>query len=482
MNDLNNFNDRIEEFHKNGMQALFSVFESTCKGAVAIDLTGHIVWISSQYEDLLNELHIPNPMGKNIEEVIPNSLLCQVVETGRPILLDLMRLGKEWVVVTRVPLFDDQGECFGAMGFILMGNKETLKPLLTKVERLQKELYNTRKLLASSRQSKYTFSDFVGASKSIKDMKLQARKAAQLDSPVLILGETGTGKELLSHAIHSSSPRSQAPFISINVAAIPENLLEAEFFGTAPGAYTGADKRGRDGKLKLAERGTLFLDEIGDMPLHVQSKLLRVLQEKEFEPVGSNTIIKTDLRIVAATSRDLPQMVQDGSFRADLYYRLNVVPLKVPPLREHLADIEHLCNTLLEKQSLAVGSEIFKMSPEALEICHHYSWPGNVRELQNILERVTTIASSCVISGNDFLAALPIEEIPALNVIGKTTLETSVRPLDEVIQEAEKKAILDALVLSGNNKQQASRLLKISRGRLYDKMNALGIPTSHGSS
>lgn len=475
MKALNSFDERIEQFQKNGMQALFSVFENACKGAVAIDLSGRIVWISTQYEELLQALNEPDPMGKHVEDVIPNSLLCQVVATERPILLDIMRLGKEWVVVTRVPLFDDDNTCFGAIGFILMGNKETLKPLLTKVEHLQKELSKTKKLLASSRQSKYTFAHFVGTSKCVKDMKLQARKAAQLDSPVLILGETGTGKELLSHAIHSSSPRSQAPFISINVAAIPENLLEAEFFGTAPGAYTGADKRGRDGKLKLAEGGTLFLDEIGDMPLHVQSKLLRVLQEKEFEPVGSNTMIKTDLRIVAATSRDLPKMVQDGIFRADLYYRLNVVPLRVPPLRERLDDLELLCHTLLAKQSLAVGSESFKMSPEALEICRHYSWPGNVRELQNVLERITTIALSYLISSRDFLTTLPIDEATRLKGQDIAPPQTTVRPLDEVIREAEKKAILDALVLADNNKQKASRLLKISRGRLYDKMNALKI-------
>jgi len=473
-----NFDEFVEEFQQKGMQSLFNVFESACKGAIAIERSGRIVWISQQYQELLTGLNTPSPIGKQIEDVIPNTLLGQVAETEKPILLDLMRLGKEWVVVTRVPLFDEKGDCFGAMGFILMGNKESLKPLLSKVERLQNELSDTKRQLASTRQSKYTFAHFVGNTPLVKEMKLQARKAAQIDSPVLILGETGTGKELLAHAIHSSSPRSQSPFVSINVAAIPENLLEAEFFGTAPGAYTGADKRGRDGKLKLAQGGTLFLDEIGDMPLHVQSKLLRVLQEKEFEPVGSNKIIKTDLRIVAATSRDLPKMVQDGSFRADLYYRLNVVPLNVAPLRDRLPDISILCSTLLEKQSFAVGSDAFEMSPEALEVCCHYAWPGNVRELQNVLERISTLATSSTISGNEVLAALPIEEISQLGMTTETSPVVSIRALDDVIREAEKKAILDALILSGNNKQKASRLLKISRGRLYDKMNSLGISTS----
>src|SRR5204862_1408177 len=189
---------------------------------------------------------------------------------------------------------------------------------------------------------------FVGSSPAAVEVKRQARRAGMSSSPVLLLGETGTGKELLAHAIHAGSSRASGPLVSVNIAAIPDTLLEAEFFGVAPGAYTGADRKGRDGKFKLADGGTLFLDEIGDMPLALQTKLLRVLQEQEVEPLGSNQVVRVDVRIIAATSRDLPAMVADGRFRADLFYRLNVLPIRLPALRERMADLEALIEALAD--------------------------------------------------------------------------------------------------------------------------------------
>lgn len=471
-----NFEEFLEEFEARGMQSLFEVFKSACMGAVAIDLDGTIIWISEQYKDLLQKYNKDRDvrLGIPIEDVVPNSLLRQTAVSQKPMLLDLMRLGNQWVIVTRVPLFDENNHCFGAMGFILMNNQESLKPMLTKVDRLQKELNQTRHQLANSaRQSKYTFSSFVGSSKAVRDTKFLARKAAQLESPVLLLGETGTGKELLAHAIHSTSLRASQPFVSINVAAIPENLLESEFFGTAPGAFTGADRKGRDGKLKLVEGGSLFLDEIGDMPLTLQSKLLRVLQEKEFEPVGSNKVVKADFRVIAATSRDLAEMVHKGEFRADLYYRLNVLPINIPPLRQRIGDLSLLCAYFLEESAQSFAGEAFDMTEEAIEICESYSWPGNVRELQNVMERVTTIAANSAISAKDMISVLPVA---AKNRTNTAAVQMEVRPLDELIEQAERQAITQALALSNYNKQQAAKILKISRGRLYDKMKALNIP------
>ncbi|MDV7340608.1 sigma 54-interacting transcriptional regulator [Terasakiella sp. A23] len=470
------FEDFIEEFKQRGMQSLFEVFESACMGAVAVDLDGKIIWISDQYRDLLHK-HNKNTvidLGAPIQDLVPNSLLQETARKEKPMLLDLMRLGKEWVIVTRVPLFDEKNVCFGAMGFILMNNQESLKPLLSKVERLQKELTQTRHQLAnSSRQAKYTFSSFIGSSRVVRETKLLARKAAQVESPVLLLGETGTGKELLAHSIHSTSLRAGAPFVSINVAAIPENLLESEFFGTAPGAYTGAERKGRDGKLKLVEGGSLFLDEIGDMPLSLQSKLLRVLQEKEFEPVGSNKVIKADFRVIAATSRDLAEMVHNGEFRADLYYRLNVLPINIPPLRQRPGDLALLCAHFLEEAAHTIGDDPFDMSKEALEVCSAYDWPGNVRELQNVMERLTTVATSHVFSAKDIISVLPISQKVAQDA---TRDVAEVGPLDQLIEETERTAILRALTLCNYNKQQAAKQLQISRGRLYDKMKALNIP------
>src|SRR5258707_1265407 len=229
------------------------------------------------------------------------------------------------------------------------GLLRTNKPLVAKFAKLQADLAEARRRLAEHRRPKYTCASFVGGSAAALEVKRQARRAAQQNSIVLLLGETGTGKEVLAHAIHAASARAEGPFVGINMPAVPDALLEAAFFGVAPGAFTGADRKARDGKFKLADGGTLFLDEIGDLPVPLQSKLLRVLQDQEVEPLGSNRVFKVDLRVIAATSVDLEQLVAEGRFRSDLYYRLSVLPIRLPPLRERLADLNELAQYLLEE-------------------------------------------------------------------------------------------------------------------------------------
>src|SRR5207253_3490780 len=279
-------------------------------------------------------------------------------------------------VVTRMPLQDSLGKVIGAIGFVLYDRLHYLKPLVAKFARLQMELAAAQRKLVENRRARYTLSSFVGTSPACLEVKRQARRAARQDTTVLLLGETGTGKEMLAHAIHAASDRARSPFIALNVAAIPDNLLEAEFFGAAPGAYTGADKKGRDGKFKIADGGTLFLDEIGDMPLALQAKLLRVLQDQEVEPIGSNRVFKVDVRIIAATSIDLKQMVQAGRFRSDLYYRLHVLPISVPPLRERMADLEALCECILERIAERTGLPQREVVPEAIAALSCHDWPG----------------------------------------------------------------------------------------------------------
>jgi len=269
---------------------------------------------------------------------VPNTLMAQVIESGEAILVDLLTNPAGTFLVSRLPLRDEHGAVIGAIGMVLLDHPETtMQPLITKFSRLQRELDDARQRLAAQRRPKYSVASFIGASPAAMAVKRQARRVAQTDSTVLLLGETGTGKELLAHAIHAASPRAAGRFVGVNIAAVPDTLLEAEFFGVAPGAYTGAERKGRDGKFKLADGGTLFLDEIGDMPLALQSKLLRVLQDQEVEPLGSNQVQRVDVRVIAATSRDLAAMVAAGSFRADLYYRLNVLPIRLPALRERMA-------------------------------------------------------------------------------------------------------------------------------------------------
>ena len=344
-------------------RSLFDVFANASEGMLLVDRSGRVVWINDHYRRYLPALGFEKEedfVGRPVVEVVQNTQMGQVMETGKPILIDLLTNRAGTFLVSRFPLRDDAGVVIGALGVVLFEQPETnLKPLMAKFALMQRELDEARNALAAQRrtgpalrQARHSFASFVGASSVVADLKRQARRAAQTHSPVLLLGETGTGKELLAHAIHASSPRARGPLVSVNIAAVPETLLEAEFFGVAPGAYTGADKKGREGKFKLADGGTLFLDEIGDMPLGLQAKLLRALQESEIEPLGSNRLVPFDARIIAATSRDLVKLVREGLFREDLYYRLNVLPLRVPALRDRASDIPALVEFLSEDLAL----------------------------------------------------------------------------------------------------------------------------------
>jgi transcriptional regulator with PAS, ATPase and Fis domain len=365
-----------------------------------------------------------------------------------------------------LPLRDEAGAIIGAVGFMLYDDPRHLAPVVSTYQRLRADLAEAERKLAEARRTKYNFSSFVGAGPACSEVKQLARRAARTAASVLILGETGTGKELLAQAIHTGSPRANAPFVAVNIAAIPETLLEAEFFGVAAGAYTGADKRGRDGKFKLADGGTLFLDEIGDMSLALQAKLLRTLQEREIEPVGSNRLISIDVRIVAATSRDLEKMVSTGEFRADLYYRLNVITLKTPPLRSRTEDMPMLAEHLVEHICRQQGVPLRGISAAAIDrLCCH-DWPGNVRELANVLERALLVSDGDCLEVADLDAVMPAPSIVPptnrLEIIG-------------VVAHAEREAIVAALRATRGNKAQAAKLLGISRASLYEKIAALGV-------
>ena len=300
-------------------RSMFDLFATNAMGTMVVDRQHRIVWISEGYKQFLpalghDEAHF---VGRRVEEVVPNTQIPEVIETGRPILVDLLTNKAGTFLVSRLPLRDAEGEVIGAFGMVLLDHPEsTMQPLIAKFARLQRELDAAHARIAeqqaAQRRPKYTIASFIGNSPAAMDVKRQARRVAATDTTVLLLGETGTGKEVLAQAIHAASARAARPFVGVNIAAVPETLLEAEFFGVAPGAFTGADRKGREGKFVLADGGTLFLDEIGDMPLPVQAKLLRALQEQEFEPLGSNRVERVDVRVIAATSRDLAAMVQQG--------------------------------------------------------------------------------------------------------------------------------------------------------------------------
>jgi transcriptional regulator with PAS, ATPase and Fis domain len=454
---------------KIAMQTLFKRLDQAFEGAIAVDREARIVWINEKYVKLLGIEDASKALGKNVEEVIPNSLMREVVRTGEPILLDIMELGSEKLVVTRVPIIDVNGQVIGGIGFVLFDRVQYLKPMLTKFTQLQEELAQVKTQLADGRYAKYTIASLVGRSPQALELKRQARRAAQTDATVLLLGETGTGKELLAHAIHAASTRANGPFIATNVAAIPDTLLEAEFFGVAPGAYTGAEKKGRDGKFKLAHGGTLFLDEIGDMPMPVQAKLLRVLQEHEFEPLGSNRVQRSDVRIIAATSVNLEQAVKDNRFRSDLYYRLNVIVISSPLLRERQLDMEALCEHLLQQISGRTGTPPRTISPEAFALLRAHSWPGNIRELRNVLEQAVFFTKRKRLEPSDFSKLLP-SDLPATS-----SPNTPLQPLGDIVQDAERRALIAALAASKGNKSMAAQMLGVSRTTFYEKLERHGL-------
>ena len=305
--------------------------------------------------------------------------------------------------------------------------------------------------------------EMIGESARFQQILKQVETVAPTDSTVLILGETGTGKELIARAIHNLSPRRDRAFVDANCASIPAGLLESELFGHERGAFTGAIAR-ELGRFELASGGTIFLDEVGDIPLELQSKLLRVLQEQEFERLGSARTIHVDFRLVAATNRNLAQMVEEGSFRSDLYYRMNVFPIMAPPLRDRAEDIPHLVWHLIRKYSRRMNKRIEKVRPEDMKTLVQYRWPGNVRELQNVIERAVILSADTVLNGS------------SIGDLNRVTNDVSTRP--RTLAEAERHHILQTLqetdwVIGGPH--GAAAHLEVRRTTLIYKMRRLGI-------
>jgi two-component system response regulator HydG len=309
----------------------------------------------------------------------------------------------------------------------------------------------------------------VGKSEPMRRVLEQVRKVATTGATVLVLGESGTGKELVARAIHDASPRREAPFVSISCAAIPEGLLESELFGHERGAFTGAIRR-MLGRFELAQGGTLFLDEVGEIPPAVQVKLLRVLQERQFERVGGEETVDVDVRVVSATNRDLEALVRAGRFREDLFYRLNVVPITLPPLRDRPGDVEELARFFVSRLGSRVGRKVKGIAPEALELLRRHRWPGNVRELENVIEQALVFADGELVRPQDLPEGLrKAPPAPALPV------PSGDRSLTEILEDLEKELILAAYERARHVKAETARLLGIKPSALYYKLEKYGI-------
>ena len=445
---------------------------------VVVDREGVILYINSAYCDFLGTT-VEKAIGKPVQDVIENSRMHIVAKTGQKELTALQPINGSDMIANRYPLIID-GELVGAVGTVMFRNPDDWLLYKNKIQHLVEEVNYYKTKAEKKIKSKYYFSDLIGNSPSFTAVKKLAERVSNSQSAVLLLGESGTGKELYASAIHNNSTRASFPYVPINCASIPEHLLESELFGYDDGAFTGAKKGGKKGQFQIANRGTIFLDEIGDMPLAMQSKLLRVLQEREILPVGAQKSIPVDVRIIAATHRNLEKMVEEGTFRQDLYYRLNVIKIEIPPLRERKGDIELISIKLLEKLESKFYRRGIKLSTEVVDRLNQHKWQGNIRELENVLERSINVLDGDIIE----IAHLPLylRDYETISVPKMSNVKESVNVADMPIQslkdtlaQVEKQAILNALSIANGNKLEAARLLEVGKTKFYEKCKIYSI-------
>ena len=455
------------DFPQWDQELLFKILENIHDVVLVIDSHTTIVYANEAYARILG-VPVAKVLGRRLDTIEPDSAAIKALSSEKSI------VGEEHlksldinVVGSTFPLFK---------GEHIIGCVSTFKNITPELE-LSRELQQTKGIanylkeqLEQWEQLPSSFKEYVGQNRNVKETLILAAKVARTDSTVLILGESGVGKDVLARAVHNSSRRKDKPFIKVNCAAIPESLIESELFGYEDGAFTGAKKGGKLGKFELAHTGTIFLDEIGDMSLTMQAKLLRVLQEREFERVGGAAAVKVDIRVIAATNRDLEEMISAGTFRKDLYYRLNIVPLFLNPLRERKDDLMALAKTFLDKFSREFGREL-NLSPQVVRILGQYDWPGNVRELQNVIEHASIVCSGLTIE----VRHLPAYLIPSSDSQFDLDLKDRTLELKEIVARVEKELIISALAENNNNRTKAMNTLGISRRAFYDKLRRYGI-------
>ncbi|MGO9376770.1 MAG: sigma 54-interacting transcriptional regulator [Syntrophobacteraceae bacterium] len=449
------------------VRTLEEILSGAGEWMVVVDANGIITMMSEDYAKF-NGTDVPRAVGKHVTEVIENTRMHIVAHTGVAEMGEKQTIKGRELIVNRLPLMDT-GRAVGAYGRVVFKDVEQLYELASKLKVLETKVKYYEKELTQLRGARYTMASIMGSGQAISAAKLEALRASRTDSTVLVVGETGTGKELFAHAIHAASQRRSGPFIKLNCAAVPSELLESELFGYEEGAFTGAKRGGKPGKFEMAQGGTLFLDEIGDMPSAMQVKLLRVLQEREVERVGGTLTRSVDIRIIAATGKSLEDLVNEGSFRADLYYRINVIPIRIPSLRERREDIIAIADGFLARLSNDTGETKRTISPELQEVLKSYIWRGNIRELQNVLERATAM------SREESLLPEHVPEYLLHSIPASRAGTAHPSTLAHARAEAERKTIVAALAAAEGNKTRAASILQIHRVKLYEKMKRHGI-------
>lgn len=450
----------VIENHRHDLFDTF--FESGNFCIVIVDDKGLVSYMNESYCQFLN-VEKSKVVGQHVADVIENSRMHIVAQKGEEEIADLQYIRGSYMIANRIPL-RSEGEVVGALGMVLFRDTEEWLKMNSHIRDLLLELKAYRSLDQQSGAS-YSLHHIISRSSQLEQLKHKVKKVAPGDVSVLLRGESGTGKELFAHSIHHLSERSTKPFVKVNCAAIPEHLLESELFGYQEGAFTGAKKGGKPGKFQMADGGTLFLDEIGDMPLNAQVKILRVLQEGEVEAVGAVKPQKVDVRIIASTHQPLEELIQSQNFREDLFYRINVVQFRIPPLRERKEDIRLLSKSLLHKVTERIGKRVIDFDEEVYESLKQYHWPGNIRELENVIESAVHLTATEMIGLED----LPdhIQPNPYLGQ-GDTSLK-------DIMERTEKQAIERAIKRADGDKTKAANLLNIGKSSLYDKAKKYGL-------
>jgi len=441
------------------------IFESIHYGSLVTDDKGYVTHFNKPYGLFLN-LDPQAQIGKHCTDVVQNTRMHIVAQSGKPEFSDSQRIKGQNMVVHRIPIKKD-GKVIAVFGQVLFKDVRDVGKLAKELSLLESKVQLYEAELLALRSTRYTLDSIIGVSDAITSLKAQALKAAASHFPVLISGESGPGKELFAQAIHQASPRKIYHFVRINCATIPKDLFESEPFGYEKGAFTGAKTEGKPGKFELAHQGTIFLDEIGELPAAMQPKLLRVLEEKEFERVGGTQVIRSNFRLIAATNQNLDSMLRDGRFRKDLFYRLNVFPITIPPIRERREDVIPVFMHLLRKLSGEAGLFDVRLDRSAQKILMEHGWPGNVRELSNVLEwTLSSLEGNCIRDRD-----LPFYLKPRLDMLPPEKHS----PMREVHAHAEGQAIRQALKEAGHNKARAARILGIHRTLLYKKIKKYGL-------
>ena len=452
----------MKELSKNEMEEFINLLDAVA----VLDSLGRYVYVSPGwikysghcYEDIIH---------KKVWDLFPDTHAKEVYATKKMVFAKSVNFNGNPALTTYYPILNSEGSVENIYLYIIVQGAHNLMNLSQRINVLANELSYYKSELIKERSAKYGLENIIGNSPSVQKLKEEIRQAARSNSTVLIEGETGTGKELIAHSIHTLSSRNEHHFVRVNCSAIPQELMESEFFGYASGAFTGASRHGKVGKFEFADHGSIFLDEINLLPKAMQPKFLRVLQEREIEPVGSDKNISIDVRIIAATNRPLDIDVKEGTFRQDLYYRLNVIRIIAPPLRERITDIPLLVDYFIQKFNRQLGMAVSGISPKALSMLMGYHWPGNIRELQNAVESAMNICNDSILDVPDFYNL----KHSLVSSSGSAHFsQTGAFNLAQAKQQLEKKLIAEALLHTGNNKASAAKLLGISRTMLYNKM------------